>query len=198
MQRRRRAGVTDCSTRLVVGGGEPAEPVRAGRGRGGAEDPDDERRRAARTATGRVIPSPTGAPRRPGARGRGPPATGWCRSGTPHASAASSYEHPITWVSTKAARWSSGSSSTSADTAWASLGSTVLGRPGQRRPGARAAPASRRRRTVRRTWSAHARRAIESSQVRALESPRKAGSAFHARTNVSWVTSSASSGPTRW
>ena len=37
-----------------------------------------------------------------------------------------------------------------------------------------------------------------SSQVRALESPRNAGSARHARTNVSWVTSSASSGPTRW
>ncbi len=76
------------------------------------------------------------------------------------------------------------------------------GRPCSRRRGGVARcssrPASRRRRTVRRTGSAQARRAIESSQVRALESPRNAGSAFQARTNVSWVTSSASSAPTRW
>jgi hypothetical protein len=101
------------------------------------------------------------------------------------------------WVSTNAARWSSGSWSTSAETACALLASTVLAFPGS---AARCSsrPARRRRRTLRRTWSAQARRVIESSQVRALASPRNAGSAFHARTNASWVTSSASSGPTRW
>ena len=49
-----------------------------------------------------------------------------------------------------------------------------------------------------RTASAQARRAMASSHVRPLDSARKLGRARQARTKTSWVTSSASFGPTRW
>ncbi len=117
-------------------------------------------------------------------------------TGTPQISAASAYEQPTICVSTNATRWSRSRPSTST---WSECAPATSPMSSPTWPWRCSIwRARRRRRIAPRTESAQARRAIANNQVRALESPRNAGSARQARTNVSCVASSASFSPTRW
>ena len=187
--------------RLVVPGLDAADAVRAARA---APRPRCRRTRAASRPRGRGA----GAPRvalTPSRRRRRRP-----RAARAHARRASGSCRPARRRSPPPPRTSTRPSA-SARTRHAGRGRGRRRAPGAsaRRSGRRCRRrrrpcrcstwrARRRRRTAPRIESAQARRAIASSQVRALESPRNAGSARHARTKVSWVTSSASFSPTRW
>lgn len=107
--------------------------------------------------------------------------------------AASAQLAPMIWVSTNADRRSGSSvasrSATATCSAW-SLGASCA-------VTAAAASRTRRRRVRVRSASAQTRRAMDSSNVRAVASPRNTGSARPARTNVSCVRSSAAPGSTR-